>query len=267
MWKWETEHQPKAVVVILHSAYEQHRWYAWLIEKFRSARFHVVMGDLPGHGEQGKYARYHDENFEEYYNYTKVLLKVALEYNLPLFIVGNGLGASIAAYVLQKNKIECAGVVLTSPWLHFKLAPGKLSNALSSFSAITSNVKLKHELSIQYFTRNTDVLMELKEQLPLNSMVTVKWYREWQQMTRIIRDPENKFPDIPLLLMTGENDKITDISTSKKWMMEQKLSEFHYKQWNGCLHSLFFEVEREEVFRYTIDFINNVLRDLGYIVE
>ena len=163
MWKWETEQQPKAVVVILHSAYEQHRWYAWLIEKFRSARFHVVMGDLPGHGEQGKYARYHDENFEEYYNYTKVLLKVALEYNLPLFIVGNGLGASIATYVLQKNKIECAGVVLTSPWLHFKLAPGKLSNALSSFSAITSNVKLKHELSIQYFTRNTDVLMELRK--------------------------------------------------------------------------------------------------------
>ncbi|MGN7479644.1 alpha/beta hydrolase [Solibacillus silvestris] len=267
MWKWETEQQPKAVVVILHSAYEHHRWYAWLIEKFRSARFHVVMGDLPGHGEQGKYSRYHDENFEEYYNYTKVLLKVALEYNLPLFIVGNGLGAVIAANVIQKNKIECAGAVLTSPWLNLKLTPGKLSNALSSFSAITSNMKLKHELSLQHFTRNTDVLMELKEHLPLNSMVTVKWYRDWQQVSRTIRDIEFKFPDIPLLVMTGENDKITDIGTTKKWLLEHFLSEFHYKQWKGCLHSLYFELEREEVFRYTIDFINNVLRDLGYIID
>ena len=30
MWKWEAEGQPKAVVVIIHSAYEHHRWYAWL---------------------------------------------------------------------------------------------------------------------------------------------------------------------------------------------------------------------------------------------
>ncbi|MEG0386151.1 MAG: alpha/beta hydrolase, partial [Solibacillus sp.] len=59
MWKWEAEGQPKAVVAILHSAYEQHHWYAWLIERFRSAGFHVVMGDLPGHGKQGQYLRYH----------------------------------------------------------------------------------------------------------------------------------------------------------------------------------------------------------------
>ncbi|MET1013120.1 MAG: alpha/beta hydrolase, partial [Paenisporosarcina sp.] len=33
MWKWEAEGQPKAVVAIIHSAYEHHRRYAWLIEK------------------------------------------------------------------------------------------------------------------------------------------------------------------------------------------------------------------------------------------
>lgn len=267
MWRWEAEGQPKAVVAILHSAYENHRWYAWLIEKFRSAGFHVVMGDLPGHGDQAKYARYHEEDFKEYFTYTKILLKVALEYNLPLFIVGNGLGSTIAMQVLQKNKTEYAGVILTSPWLHLKLTPGKLSNALSSFSAITSNVKLKHEINLQHFSRNTDVLMELKENLPLNSMVTVKWYREWQQLTRTFRDPEYKFPNIPLLVMTGENDKLTDISITKKWLLQQSLSEFHYKEWHGCLHSLYFELEREDVFQYTIDFINNVLRNLGYIIE
>ena len=267
MWKWEAEQQPKAVIVILHSVYEHHRWYAWLIEKFRSAGFHVVMGDLPSHGEQAKYTRYHDEDFTAYYKYTKLLVKIALEYNLPVFIVGNGLGATIATYVLQKNKIECAGVVLTSPWLNLKLTPGKLSNALSSISAITSNVKLKHEITLQHFTRNPDVLIELKEYLPLVNMVTVKWYRDWQQVTRIIRDPEFKFPDIPMLVMTGENDRVTDIQTTKKWLIEQAPSEFHYKQWKGCLHSLYFEVEREEVFQYTIDFIDNVLRDLGYIIE
>lgn len=54
MWKWDAEGQPKAVVAIFHSAYEHHAWYAWLIEKLRGSGFHVVMGDLPGHGEQAK---------------------------------------------------------------------------------------------------------------------------------------------------------------------------------------------------------------------
>lgn len=267
MWKWEAEGQSKAVVAILHSAYEHHRWYAWLIEKFRSAGFHVVMGDLPGHGEQAKYARYHDENFTEYISYTKLLIKVALEYNLPLFVVGNGLGGTIVMKALQKGKIECAGVIVTSPWLNLKLPPGKLSNALTSLSAITSNVKLKHELSISHFTRNSDVLMESKGYLPLNSVVTVKWYRDWQQVTKLLRDPEFKFPNVPLLLMTGENDKVTDIAATKKWLLQQNLSEFQYKEWNDCLHSLYFELEREDVYNYTEDFMNNVLRTLGYIVN
>ena len=46
MWKWEAEEKPKAVIVIVHSAYEHHRRYAWLIEKLRSSNCHIVMGDL-----------------------------------------------------------------------------------------------------------------------------------------------------------------------------------------------------------------------------
>ncbi|ATP41518.1 alpha/beta hydrolase [Solibacillus sp. R5-41] len=267
MWKWEAEGQPKAVVAILHSAYENHHWYAWLIERFRSAGFHVVMGDLPGHGKQGQYLRYHNEDFKGYLTYTKRLLNIALEYNLPLFVIGNGLGGAIALRALQKYKIECAGLVITSPWINLKLTPGKIPNALSSFSAFTSNVKLNHELTLYHFTRNTDVLLELKEHLPLNNVVTVKWYSDWKNLTRDLRDPEFKLPNIPLLLMNGEKDKVADSSASKRWLAQQSLSEYHYKEWNDCFHSLYFEVEREEIFQFTVDFINNVLRDLGYIIE
>ena len=44
MWKWEADGQAKAVIAILHGAYENHRWYAWLIEKLRLEGFHIVMG-------------------------------------------------------------------------------------------------------------------------------------------------------------------------------------------------------------------------------
>ncbi len=80
MWKWETEDHAKAVVVIIHSAFEHHRWYAWLIEKLRVEGYHVVMGDLPGHGEEGKYSRIHNETVNEYIKYIKNLMESALSY-------------------------------------------------------------------------------------------------------------------------------------------------------------------------------------------
>ena len=51
MWKWEADGQARGVAVVIHSAYEHHRRYAWLIEELRSRGFHVIAGDLPGHGE------------------------------------------------------------------------------------------------------------------------------------------------------------------------------------------------------------------------
>ncbi|MEO4051844.1 alpha/beta hydrolase [Solibacillus sp. CAU 1738] len=266
MWKWEAEGQPKAVIAIIHSAYEHHRSYAWLIEKFRNAGFHIVMGDLPGHGEQAKYSRYHDEDFTKYYSYVKQLIKIGLSYNLPIFVLGNGLGATIAMKVLRKNKFECAGVILASPWLHLKLLPGKLSHALTSLSALTSNVKMNHDITPQMMTRNYEVYAELQDDVPQNTVVTVKWYKDLQLLMKQVKDTETKFPDIPVLLMTGGRDQVTDANTAKLWLLQQSLSHFQYKEWADCQHSLYFEMEREEVYLYTRDFMSNVLRSLGYIV-
>ncbi|MFF5994174.1 alpha/beta hydrolase [Lysinibacillus sp. KU-BSD001] len=267
MWKWEAEGQPKAVVAIFHGAYEHYAWYAWLIEKLRSTGFHVVMGDLPGHGVQTKNHRYHDEDFSEYYTYAKQLVEVAQTDNLPVFIIGNGLGATIAARAVYRNKVECAGLIMVSPWLQLKLEPGKLSKALSSLSAITSSVKLTHDITHNQLTRNFEVYGEMKDEIPFNTVVTVKWYRELQQLLKMLKDPEVKISSIPLLVMTGGRDKITDTTASRQWLVQQNSKSFQFKEWPECLSSLFFEFEREEVFLLTKDFMHNSLRSLGYIID
>ena len=111
MWKWETEGKPKAVIVIVHSAYEHHRRYAWLIEKLRSSNYHIVMGDLPGHGELKKSKKF-IRTFELYKNYINQAIQVAVTYDLPIFLMGHGLGATLLMKVLRKLEIEYAGVIL-----------------------------------------------------------------------------------------------------------------------------------------------------------
>lgn len=46
MWKWETEHDAKGVVVIVHNILEHTGRYAYVITMLRRNGYHVIMGDL-----------------------------------------------------------------------------------------------------------------------------------------------------------------------------------------------------------------------------
>ncbi|MFJ7936320.1 alpha/beta hydrolase [Sporosarcina sp. NPDC096371] len=261
MWKWEAEGQPKAVVAIVHNAYEHHSRYAWLIQKLRSAGFHVVTGDLPGHGAAGK--KIHDERFDAYVTYVKKLVEVALHDNLPLFIMGHGLGATIVMRMIRAKKFECAGFIFSSPWLTLKQQPAKFSGLLSK---LTPSMKVNHDISIELLTRNVDLYVDAHQDRQYNPVATGSWFKELQAFMKSVAQYEGTIPDVPLLVHTAGNDKIANSAQTKKWLMQQNLSECQYKEWKHLYHDVFQEPEREEVYLYTESFMNNVLRSLGYIV-
>lgn len=266
MWKWEAEGQAKAVVVFIHSAYEHHRRYAWLIEKMRMSGMHVITGDLPGHGEESRRKKAHDEDFREYGKFIRQMMEVALTYNLPIFIIGHGLGATLAIQIERKHKYECAGVILTSPWMHLLHQPSKLSNALTGLSKLTGHLKIHHDITIKQLTRSYDFYKEEKDDIYYNSVITVNWYRELHQFMKNIVTTQGDFPDIPILLMNGGNDKVVSPAHSKKWLIQQNISEMQYKEWIVCYHDLFQEPEREDIYKYMESFMYNALRNIGYII-
>lgn len=267
MWKWEAEGQPKAVVVIIHSAFEQHKWYAWLIEKLRIEGYHIVMGDLPGHGEQAKFSRVHDETIIDYLLYLKRLYQNALTYELPVFVIGHGLGGTLAIEFLKKNKIECAGVILTSPWLYLKKQKNFFTNAVTTLGKITPKRKISLHFDKKMLTRSLDGYQEINDDIPYHSNVTVRWYRDVHQLMKNITSQQESILSIPILVLTTQQDKITEIKTTRKWLLQQNSAEIQYKEWLHGYHNLFHDNERQLVFLYVKDFINNVNRSLGYIVE
>lgn len=267
MWKWEVEEQPKAVAVIIHSAYEHHRWYAWLIENLMQQGFHVVMGDLPGHGEENRYMRVHNKEMTDYLLYIKKLMQSALQYQLPIFIIGHGFGATLAIQFLEKSKLACAGVILTAPWLRLKIQPNRLTNALKGLSSLTSNMKIIHPLDRNLLSTNLDSYEEIHDGFPYITTVTVGWYSELQQLMKNIISPQFISLTLPILLMTAKKDKVTDSLAARKWFLQQYSTQMQYKEWQNSHHNLFHDNERELVFRYALDFMNNVLRSIGYVVE
>lgn len=262
MWKWEAEGQPKAIVVIVHNVYEHHQRYAWLIQQLRNNGFHVVMGDLPGHGSNIT-KPFHSESFHSYEEHVKSLISVGLQDNYPLFILGHGIGATLVFRLLQKEKIECAGVIASSPWLSLSYQPSKLTNVLTK---INSAMKLDHEIDIGLLTRNSSYFEQFKDDSHYKTTVTAAWFNEMQALMKAVLQSERTIFNVPLLIHTAENDKITYTDVTKLWLNKQDLSEYQFKEWKHLYHDVYHEPEREELYLYTQSFMNNVLRSLGYIV-
>ncbi len=263
MWKWEADGQVKAVIVIVHNAYEDHHRYAWLIQQFRLSGYDVITGDLPGHGPDQKGAPY-NEPFEDYMQFADKMIETALKEAVPVFVLAHGLGATLMIRMLTARQLECAGIILSSPWLALKHQPPKFSSMLTR---IAGSMKLDHGVTYELLSRNMEERPKKRHAADTRSVVTGSWYKEMTTFTKNSLQSDKPVQDIPILVHTGSSDRMTDIQETKKWLKRQPLSEFQYKEWRGLYHDVYQEPEREEVFLYTKSFIDNGLRSLGYVIE
>ena len=103
MWKWETEHDAKGVVVIVHNILEHTGRYAYVITMLRRNGYHVIMGDLPGQGQTSRANKGQIEHFDIYHETLIEWVRIANEYKIPTFVMGVGLGGLILLNVLEKQ--------------------------------------------------------------------------------------------------------------------------------------------------------------------
>ena len=256
MWKWQAEGEAKGVIVIIHSAYEEHRRYAWQIEKWRRNGFHVYMGDLPGHGTQAAGDAVHREQFFEYDKMAAELLRLAASNDLPVVLAGHGLGAAIAIHALAGNRHPIAAFIATSPWFELQKVPGKPTLALSGISKLTGKGKIDHGIDLRHLTRRK-FQDDSAEADRILSLSTPAWWKELQGYLE--QAAQTKLADLPVLLHVGQRDLITRNTVGRTWLSKQAVNEFHFKEWPFCYHDLLQEPEREEIFRSVLCFAESAV--------
>ncbi|CAM4236416.1 alpha/beta hydrolase [Lederbergia lenta] len=266
MRKWEAIGTAKAVIVIVHGAMEHQGRYGWLIEMWRLNGFHVIVGDLPGQGLTTRSHRGHIRSFDEYIEETKLWLQEANTYALPIFMLGHSMGGLTVIRLLQTVKIHVDGIILSSPCLGLVEYPPTPINALSvGLNWIAPGLKINSNLSIDLVTRNEEEKMRAMNDSLYVTKVSVRWYRELLKAMKTAFMQISDFPDIPLLVMQGGDDKIVSKSDVRKWFNELAISEKTYKEWPKCYHEIFNEPEREIIFNYAKSFAELRLRMLGYV--
>lgn len=268
MYKWEAEGDAKAVIVIVHGAMEHQGRYKWLVEMWRSAGYHVIMGDLPGQGLTTRSSRGHINSFEEYLIEVKDWIQSAYEYHLPIFILGHSMGGLISIRLLQEAQVNVAGLILSSPCLGLVSYPAKAKHAASALLNIAyPSFKATTGITIDMVTRDPEIRESSSNDSLYITKVSVRWYRELLDNIKEAFENIPELDDVPMLLMQAGDDKIVDKRPVKEWFNYTLNSEKAYKEWPGLYHELFSEPERENVFFYAKGFVENRLRNLGYVVQ
>lgn len=268
MWKWETEHDAKGVVVIVHNILEHTGRYAYVITMLRRNGYHVIMGDLPGQGQTSRANKGQLEHFDIYHETLIEWVRIANEYKIPTFVMGVGLGGLILLNVLEKTELPIEGMLLLSPLLEFKRNNKTRKNMLiSNVGKGSKDARFKLGIETKDLTRNDEVIEETKQDGLMVRKVTYKWYNI---VLETMKDTVQHFKDIqsmPTLLMYGTEDKLLELRSFNELKNNLNSNEFYFKVWEGFYHEIHNEPERVQVMRYVLTFLNNSVNTMGFIVN
>ena len=262
MWKWEAE-EPRGVLVLVHGSGEHHGRYEWLIDKWRTNGFHVVAGDLPGHGQTTR-RRGHIDSFDEYIEAVSSWVKEAETYGLPIFLFGHSLGGLVVIRTMTEKQLPVDAVILSSPCLglvHSPPKPLKLVAKAANTLSPKLRVRIKSTPENPSATRNKERLKLDAEDSLIVTKVSIRWYNELETAMRLAFEKEDAFPDVPLLVMQAGEDKIVDKQSVNKWFNRLFNRDRAYKEWDQLYHEIFNEPERDDVFRYALGFAELYLQE------
>lgn len=119
--------KPKARILLLHGYGEQTTPYQEIAQKWLESDFAVCMYDLRGHGRSGGYRGF-TQRFEDYLDdFDLIFARVQdQQQSLPVFLLGQDLGALIAAAFATSRRHVFAGLILCAIPFQLPLTPMQL---------------------------------------------------------------------------------------------------------------------------------------------
>jgi len=250
---------PEIVIIIVHGLGEHIGRYQNLIEFFVGENFSVFAYNQRGHGNSpGK--RGHTPGYIHLLNDCENMLKIARRtYNsAAIFLYGQSLGGNIVLnFTLRRQTSEISGVVASSPFLKLGFDPPPFKIKLGRLMAgIWPSFSQGNEIEPELLSHKDPVVEAYKNDPLVHESISAKMFVCTVEAGKWALEHANAFK-IPLLIMHGTEDKITDPEASKKFA--GKVGGMAVlKLWDGLLHELHQEVKAPEVMMFVKRWIDGV---------
>uniref|UniRef100_A0A1J3G915 Caffeoylshikimate esterase n=1 Tax=Noccaea caerulescens TaxID=107243 RepID=A0A1J3G915_NOCCA len=250
----------RGLVVLLHGLNEHSGRYSDFAKQLNANGFKVYGIDWIGHGGSDGLHAYVPSLDYAVADLKSFLEKVFAENpGLPCFCIGHSTGGAIILKAMLDPKIESrvSGIVLTSPAVGVQpshpiftvLAP-IVAFLLPRYQFSAAN---KKGMPV---SRDPQALVtKYSDPLVFTGSIRVKTGYEILRIASHLQQNLTKVK-VPFLVMHGTADTVTDPNASKRLYDEASSSDKSIKLFDGLLHDLLFEPEREIIAGVIVDWLN-----------
>ncbi len=253
---WQPETKSRAAVCLVHGMGEHSGRYGHVADRLTQAGYSVFAFDLRGHGKSPG-PRGHTPSYEALLDDVNFFLN-EVDKNfpeLPLFLYGHSLGGNLVLNYVIRRQPKLKGVIVTGPWLRlsfeppaFKVTLGKVMNKIwPSFSQSSGldTKALSHDPKVVHAYENDPLV---------HDHISARMFIGIYQSGQWALEHASEF-SLPLLLMHGGDDKIISVEASREFA--NKINEnCTLKVWDELYHEIHNEAEKEEVFKFLIDWLD-----------
>ena len=241
----------RGVVVLMHGLNEHSGRYNDFANKLNANGFKVYGMDWIGHGgSDGLHAYVHSLDYAV--ADMKMFLGKVLADNpkLPCFCFGHSTGGSIVLKTVLDPKVgqNVAGVVLTSPAVGVQPSHPIFAILAPIFAYLLPRIQVKAaNKGGSTVSRDPEALLaKYSDPLVFTGSIRIRTGYEILRITSELQQNLRRLT-VPFFVLHGTDDSVTDPEASRKLHEEASSTDKSIKLYDGLLHDLLFEPEKEEV--------------------
>jgi acylglycerol lipase len=255
---WAPDHNPSAVINIIH-AFGEHsgryqRWAGLFVEKGIA----VLASDLIGHGRSfGK--RGYIKNYQVFLDQIDLQLLKSSELfpGIPQVLYGHSMGGNLVLNYAMSKDAPVSAIIASAPLL-------KLVNEPPGYMLILSRIlrpffpslTVKAAIDNTYRTHDQSINEKLSEDPLLHRQMSLQLFHEVNRYGLYAMRNIYKI-NRPLLLMHGNSDRWTSHEATMELAANtSRLTTL--KIWDGLYHELHNEVGYMDIFNYIIDWLSEM---------
>jgi len=244
------------VICLVHGMGEHSGRYGHVADRLTKARYGIFAFDLRGHGKSSG-PRGHTPSYEALLNDVNFFIN-EVDKNfpeLPLFLYGHSLGGNLVLNYVIRRQSHLKGVIATDPWLRLAFEPPRFKIILAQITNyIWPSFSQKNGLDSKILSRDPEVVHAYENDPLVHDHISSRMFVDIYQSGYWALEHASEF-SLPLLLMHGGADKIISVKASSEFA--GKITEkCTLKIWDGLYHEIHNEPEKEEVFKFLIDWLD-----------
>lgn len=245
---WSPDHEPRAVVLLVHGLGEHSGRYDHVARTLVDAGYAVHALDHRGHGKSsGKraFVKHYDELLRDLHQFRTL---VASEHpGRPLVVLGHSMGGNLAMGYTLGNQDGIAALVLSGPALRVgdDFSPVQLK-VLSAISKVAPGLRpqglsadaISRDLAVVDAYRNDPLVYTGKISAGLGAAL-IGAMRSFPERYDQLR--------LPILVLHGTDDQLADVAGSRELEARAVHADLTAHYYEGLYHEVFNEPERDRV--------------------